>query len=78
MSAPNDDALTLLGAVDTLQKVRDLLQALAMSAEGMVSSGREQRSAIVYLAHLALTRLDKAERKIDLVRTRLKPTQAAS
>jgi hypothetical protein len=76
MSAQQDDAGMLLDAVDTLQQVRDLLEALAMGGEGMVSAGRKQRSAVVYLAHLALNRLDKAERKIE--RVRLKPLQAAS
>jgi hypothetical protein len=78
MSA-DDDAGTLLDAVDTLQKVRELIDGLRMAGQCIFTAdNRDRGNAIVYLATLARDHLDEAEHKIEGVRRGLKPTEATS
>jgi len=60
MSNRND--LKLIRAIDTLCAAGDLVEGIYMAAETL--DNQNERAAIVRMAHLAITRIEKAKRKI--------------
>ena len=57
---PND--LKLIRALDALSAVSDLVEGIYLAAIGL--DNKNERSASARIAELALTRIEKAERKI--------------
>lgn len=64
MSAPND--LKLINAHDALSAACDLVEGIYLAGSGI--SCANESSAIIQMAALALTRMEKAKRKIDRYR----------
>jgi hypothetical protein len=64
MSAPND--LKLIRALDALSAALDLVEGIYLAGSGLAS--RQERRAIIQMASLAASRIEKAERKIDRYR----------
>jgi hypothetical protein len=60
MSAPND--LKLIDALDALSAASDLVEGINLAALGL--GNKNERGAIARIAEVALSRIEKAERKI--------------